>query len=138
MRYLKALALGLLAGFLVQEMLGFGLAALLQPGLAQLLASAAIVTFSAPVFIRIADEPRADRGMLCQAMIGTLVPALKGPCMLVPMLSGEAGLTLANLALATLFAWLVERTDMPCRNWAWTMMLLPIAILLGDLIVPFG
>src|SRR5437870_2663600 len=39
-----------------------------------------------------------------------------------------AVVSVAALALATLFAWLVERTDMPCRNWAWTMMLLPIAM----------
>ena len=33
-----------------------------------------------------------------------------------------------SLTLATLFAWLVERTDMPGRNWAWTMMLIPLAM----------
>jgi iron(III) transport system permease protein len=33
-----------------------------------------------------------------------------------------------GLALATLLAWLIERTDMPGRNWAWTMMLLPLAM----------
>jgi iron(III) transport system permease protein len=33
-----------------------------------------------------------------------------------------------SLALSTIFAWLVERTDMPGRNWAWTMMLLPLAM----------
>lgn len=33
-----------------------------------------------------------------------------------------------GLALATLLAWLIERTNMPARNWAWTMMLLPIAM----------
>ena len=33
-----------------------------------------------------------------------------------------------SLALATVFAWLVERTDMPGRDWAWTMMLLPLAM----------
>jgi len=33
-----------------------------------------------------------------------------------------------SLTLATLFAWLVERTDMPCTNFAWTMMLLPLAM----------
>lgn len=36
--------------------------------------------------------------------------------------------TIASLSLAAFFAWLVERTDMPARNWAWTMMLLPIAM----------
>lgn len=33
-----------------------------------------------------------------------------------------------SLVLATIFAWLVERTDMPGANWAWTMMLLPLAM----------
>jgi iron(III) transport system permease protein len=33
-----------------------------------------------------------------------------------------------SLTMATLFAWLVERTDMPCTNFAWTMMLLPLAM----------
>jgi iron(III) transport system permease protein len=33
-----------------------------------------------------------------------------------------------SLTLATVFAWLVERTDMPGTNWAWTMMLLPLAM----------
>ena len=33
-----------------------------------------------------------------------------------------------SLTLATVFAWLVERTDMPGKNWAWTMMLIPLAI----------
>ena len=33
-----------------------------------------------------------------------------------------------SLALAALFAWLVERTDMPFRNLAWVLMLLPIAM----------
>ncbi len=33
-----------------------------------------------------------------------------------------------SLTFATIFAWLVERTDMPGANWAWTMMLLPLAM----------
>jgi iron(III) transport system permease protein len=33
-----------------------------------------------------------------------------------------------SLTFATVFAWLVERTDMPGTNWAWTMMLLPLAM----------
>jgi iron(III) transport system permease protein len=33
-----------------------------------------------------------------------------------------------SLTMATIFAWLVERTDMPGANWAWTMMLLPLAM----------
>jgi iron(III) transport system permease protein len=33
-----------------------------------------------------------------------------------------------SLTMATVFAWLVERTDMPGADWAWTMMLLPLAM----------
>ena len=33
-----------------------------------------------------------------------------------------------SLTLATVFAWLVERTDMPGKNLAWTMMLIPLAM----------
>ena len=33
-----------------------------------------------------------------------------------------------SLVMATIFAWLVERTDMPGNNWAWMMMLLPLAM----------
>ena len=33
-----------------------------------------------------------------------------------------------SLTFATIFAWLVERTDMPGTDWAWTMMLLPLAM----------
>lgn len=36
--------------------------------------------------------------------------------------------TIFSLALAGLFAWLVERTDMPFRGWAFTIILLPIAV----------
>jgi iron(III) transport system permease protein len=36
--------------------------------------------------------------------------------------------TFISLLLAGLFAWLVERTDMPFRNLAFTVLLLPIAI----------
>lgn len=36
--------------------------------------------------------------------------------------------TLISLVLAGVFAWLVERTDMPFRNLAFTILLLPIAI----------
>jgi iron(III) transport system permease protein len=38
------------------------------------------------------------------------------------------GVSVISLALATLFAWLIERTDMPWRNFAWVVMLLPIAV----------
>jgi len=36
--------------------------------------------------------------------------------------------TFINLAIAVLFAWLIERTDMPLRNLAWTLILIPMAI----------
>src|SRR5574341_246377 len=36
--------------------------------------------------------------------------------------------TLLTLGLAILFAWLIERTDMPLRNLAWTLILIPMAI----------
>ena len=36
--------------------------------------------------------------------------------------------TLITLVIAVLFAWLIERTDMPFRNLAWTMILIPMAI----------
>jgi iron(III) transport system permease protein len=36
--------------------------------------------------------------------------------------------TVISVTLATLFAWLVERTDMPGRNIAWVLMLLPLAM----------
>jgi iron(III) transport system permease protein len=36
--------------------------------------------------------------------------------------------TFITLAVAVLFAWLIERTDMPLRNLAWTLILIPMAI----------
>ncbi|MGH7772479.1 MAG: ABC transporter permease, partial [Candidatus Binatia bacterium] len=36
--------------------------------------------------------------------------------------------TLITLAIAILFAWLIERTDMPLRNLAWALILIPMAI----------
>ena len=36
--------------------------------------------------------------------------------------------TFFTLAIAVLFAWLIERTDMPCRNLAWSLILIPMAI----------
>ena len=36
--------------------------------------------------------------------------------------------TFLTLAIAVLFAWLIERTDMPFRNLAWTLILIPMAI----------
>jgi iron(III) transport system permease protein len=36
--------------------------------------------------------------------------------------------TFITLAIAVLFAWLIERTDMPFRNLAWTLILIPMAI----------
>ncbi len=36
--------------------------------------------------------------------------------------------TIITVALAVLFAWLTERTDMPFRNMAWTLLLIPLAM----------
>lgn len=36
--------------------------------------------------------------------------------------------TIVTLAIATLFAWMIERTDMPYRNLAWILILIPMAI----------
>ncbi|MBI2989204.1 MAG: iron ABC transporter permease [Deltaproteobacteria bacterium] len=36
--------------------------------------------------------------------------------------------TFITLVIAVLFAWLIERTDMPLRNLAWTLILIPMAI----------
>lgn len=36
--------------------------------------------------------------------------------------------TAISVALAVLFAWFVERTDMPLRNLAWALLLLPMAL----------
>lgn len=42
---------------------------------------------------------------------------------------GIAGVgTFITLSIAVLFAWLIERTDMPCRNLAWTLILVPMAV----------
>lgn len=38
------------------------------------------------------------------------------------------GVSIISLFLATLFAWLVERTDMPGRNLVWVAMLIPLAM----------
>src|SRR5262245_50433919 len=36
--------------------------------------------------------------------------------------------TFGGVALAIIFAWLIERTDLPCRGMAWVAVLLPLAI----------
>jgi iron(III) transport system permease protein len=36
--------------------------------------------------------------------------------------------TFITLSIAVLFAWLIERTDMPGRNLAWSLILIPMAI----------
>src|SRR5262245_50094409 len=36
--------------------------------------------------------------------------------------------TAITVTIAVLFAWLIERTDMPLRNLAWTLILIPMAI----------
>ncbi|HET8564603.1 MAG TPA: hypothetical protein VFM35_12080, partial [Candidatus Binatia bacterium] len=53
--------------------------------------------------------------------------ALTYPALLNTLIYAVA-VSAISLTMATLFAWLVERTDMPGRDWAWTMMLLPLAM----------
>lgn len=36
--------------------------------------------------------------------------------------------TIITVSIAVLFAWLIERTDMPLRNLAWALILIPMAI----------
>ena len=36
--------------------------------------------------------------------------------------------TLLTVSIAVLFAWLIERTDMPWRNLAWSLLLVPLAM----------
>jgi iron(III) transport system permease protein len=36
--------------------------------------------------------------------------------------------TIITLSIAIVFAWLIERTDMPLRNVAWTLILIPMAM----------
>ena len=36
--------------------------------------------------------------------------------------------TIITVVIAVLFAWLIERTDMPCRNLAWALILIPMAM----------
>jgi iron(III) transport system permease protein len=38
------------------------------------------------------------------------------------------GVTIVSITLAALFAWLIERTDLPYRNLAWVIMLAPLAL----------
>lgn len=53
--------------------------------------------------------------------------ALTYPALLNTLIYAVA-VSAISLTMATIFAWLVERTDMPGRDWAWTMMLLPLAM----------
>lgn len=39
-----------------------------------------------------------------------------------------SGGTAITLTIAVLFAWLLERTDMPLRNLCWTLLLIPLAM----------
>jgi iron(III) transport system permease protein len=43
------------------------------------------------------------------------------------LLLASAG-TLITLSIAILFAWLIERTDLPMRNLAWSLILIPMAV----------
>ena len=36
--------------------------------------------------------------------------------------------TVITVVISVLFAWLIERTDMPCRNLAWALILIPMAM----------
>ncbi len=36
--------------------------------------------------------------------------------------------TVISLGIGALFAWMIERTNMPCREWAYSMMVSPLAI----------
>ncbi len=47
---------------------------------------------------------------------------------LINTLIYAAAVSAISLFLSTIFAWLVERTDMPGRDLAWVMMLLPLAM----------
>jgi iron(III) transport system permease protein len=58
---------------------------------------------------RVLETPETYR-----ALINTIVVASVG--------------TAISLVLAILFAWLIERTDMPLRNLSWAILLLPIAV----------
>ena len=51
-----------------------------------------------------------------------VVPALTNTIIYAAVVSA------VSLAMAVAFAWLIERTDMPGRNVAWVLMLLPIAM----------
>ena len=39
-----------------------------------------------------------------------------------------AGGTAITVSIAVLFTWLIERTDMPLRNFCWTLLLVPLAM----------
>ncbi len=49
------------------------------------------------------------------------------PAIINTMIYAAAG-SVISILLSILFAFLVERTDMPGRDWAWSMMLLPLAM----------
>ena len=40
----------------------------------------------------------------------------------------SVGVSIVSMTIAIAMAWLVERTDMPLRNLAWAVMLLPLAM----------
>ena len=83
-------------------------------------------------------------GMLIVSSLRTGPPSLPGPWTLrnytvafssefffkslVNTFIVSAGATAGAMALAILFAWLIERTDMPFRGAAWVMVLLPLVI----------
>ena len=48
--------------------------------------------------------------------------------MILNTLIFASGGTAITLSIAILFAWLLERTDMPLRNLCWTLLLIPLAM----------
>ncbi len=59
-------------------------------------------------------QATAGGGRLVEAFTNTMIVSVVG--------------TAITLALATLFAWLIERTDMPLRNLAFILLLIPMAM----------
>ncbi|HEY3150937.1 MAG TPA: iron ABC transporter permease [Candidatus Binatia bacterium] len=48
--------------------------------------------------------------------------------MILNTLVFAAGGTAITVSIAVLFTWLLERTDMPLRNFCWTLLLIPLAM----------
>jgi hypothetical protein len=102
MKYIKAFALGMIAGLTVAYALAFGLGAVMPPDIAQLLAHALIMFLCPPVFICLADGPGVDRGVLAQAMAGAMIPSCKIAWLIGPIVAGETVRTPAQIIIAGL------------------------------------